>query len=393
MPFQNIASTSASTDCFSPSAQNTALPFEDLDYLLALQKDGNDNFHLLGDAWKGDLLELKHHMVVGILGSDGGQQWHIAYSHFSGSGCLVLPCKLTALPGGHTFLELSEEISKPHVVATSSLDTPAVLYKWRSWAWEVQHVPALRGATPGLRAFVESGPKAAKAIASEVGRWTFSKIHLAAFCTAFGVVLPAAASLFDSVLALITKCLPDLDEDALMASVRRRLGNERNQLSFAEKMFKIDEAVEFLDQYDRKLVTDEKKSARAKESAHNEMKRQFGERVKHNRERQAAAAAKAAPKPKAGAKANAKAAPKPMFVFSISHAQAKARILAGCSIWRGLTRQQRWGHCPPNRRFSISWDSEGGERQAMIACIRRLWREHLDLNALGNEACPWADLL
>eukprot|EP00969_Alexandrium_andersonii_P207795 9179152-Alexandrium_andersonii.AAC.1 len=63
LDFRKVASTSPAPPWFSPSAQNTTLPFADLEYLLALGKAGNDNFDLLGKAWVGDLMQLKHHIA------------------------------------------------------------------------------------------------------------------------------------------------------------------------------------------------------------------------------------------------------------------------------------------------------------------------------------------
>ena len=107
-----------------------------------------------------------------------------------------------------------------------------------------------------------------------------------------------------------------------------------------------------MDTHDRKLVKSEQSATRAKETSYNEFRNAYEKKATESRERRAAAA-------KGKAKAKPKAKPKPKFDFSISHAQTAKHIPRGCSIWRGLTREQWWGHCPPNPRNVTSWKDEG----------------------------------
>jgi len=243
---------------------------------------------------------------------------------------------------------------------------------------------------PGIRPFGVAAPANIKVVASKAGWWTMSKTVLAKYCKELGAAPDDAASLFSTLLALIGTCMPLAGDDAVMGYIRTRLGNEQDQLSYADELFEIDEAVGFLDQHDKKLVTQEKNSVRIKESSYNDLRKSFTERAQALREQAAGAVLV---RGKAKKKKESAADARPPFNFSISHREAKRHIPPGCSIWRGFT-QHRWcGHCPPNKRISNPFGAGADEGEAMFSCIRRLWVEHLELHGLDKSACPYAGLL
>lgn len=389
LPFQRIVGTSSATEWFSPSASNTPVPFADMAFLADIERGSEPNFELIAKAWHGEILELKHKLAVHLRRPDGSSLWALALAHFSGSACLVLPCARIDMPSGLSYFDITLPLGEPLLVAVTDWSFDACSLRWRSWAWQCKHCPELRRSAPAIRPFVEGAVANIKVVASKAGWWSCSRTTLVAYSKQLGLVVPDAGTLFSVLLSLVQHCIPGMSDDEVLSVVRKRLGFERGEISYADELFEIQEAVEFLDVGDRKLVAAEKASTRIKESSFNELKAAFTEKVKEVRERQQVAARAARP---SGGRA-ARKAPQRKFNFSISHAEAKAHIPDGCSIWRGLTRRQWCGHCEPNPRVSFNWDREGGERAAMIACIRRLWVEHVALTGQGPEACPWADLL
>ena len=95
-------------------------------------------------------------------------------------------------------------------------------------------------------------------------------------------------------------------------------------------------------------------------------------------------------KVKAG-KAKAKAPANRRLPCSISHDEAKQWIPPDCSIWRGLTRGEWHGHCPPYRRTSAPW-IRYGQDGAMRVVIKTLWVQYLDKHGLSASDCPIDDL-
>lgn len=393
LPFEQAASPTQGTEWFSPNAANTTLPFADCEFLRCI----GDAHHLLSKAWLGEVVDIKHKVML-ALPSPGGPQWCLGLAHFSGSGCLVWPARRVDLPSGETFFELVQNLLEPRIVAITDLNFDACLIEWKSWAWQVKRVPSIKeGFQPALRAFAQGAIADIKQVASAAGWWTMSRTTLVRFCKELGVRVDDGATLFGVLLNLVEHCRPDIGEEEHLALVRTRLGHERAQLTYADELFEIQEAVEFLDTHDKKLVSAEKAATRHKECSYNDLRAALNERVKQVRDRAAAkakAVANAAPQGAGRRRAHAKSAPaRPRFNFSISHAEAAEHLPQGASIWRARTRMRWCGHCPPNRRISFGWAASGGEREAMIACIRRLWQQHLELTGQDASACPYSDLL
>ena len=181
---------------------------------------------------------------------------------------------------------------------------------------------------------------------------------------------------------MLERCLGDCSEDELLAIMRARLGNQAMDLQWSDELYELDEAVEFLEKDDRKLVDEETKKLNNRKAAFDELKETFTSKAKDIGARKAAGAAAAAPA--AGIARTVK------FEFTISHREAARYLPAGASIWRSLADRRWRGHCPPNRRCSSRWGQPvagRSEREALRECLRMLWSQHIALHGLGQDSC------
>ena len=113
--------------------------------------------------------------------------------------------------------------------------------------------------------------------------------------------------------------------------------------------------------------------------------------------KKAAAAAVEPPKKKAkGADvggAGAAVAAAPAMPSTISQATAKQFLPDGASVWRGVSRCEWCGHCPPHKRIHAKW-SQYGEEGAMLNVLKRLRLQHCESRGLQfGDACPFKDSL
>lgn len=79
LPFQDVVSTTQQTQWFSPSAQNTVLPFVDLETIAGVAGDDPAAFEVLMDLWVGQVCDLKHRLAFCLAASPGeAPLWYLA---------------------------------------------------------------------------------------------------------------------------------------------------------------------------------------------------------------------------------------------------------------------------------------------------------------------------
>ena len=102
--------------------------------------------------------------------------------------------------------------------------------------------------------------------------------------------------------------------------------------------------------------------------------------------------AKAQPKQKASAKPPARAAtalrPDPGQTYTQDDAKAFLPVAKGCTITTDVNLHMRWKVYYPRTRspFSMSCASGSSQNEALLACLRWVWEQHV---AHGGSACPW----
>lgn len=71
----------------------------------------------------------------------------------------------------------------------------------------------------------------------------------------------------------------------------------------------------------------------------------------------------------------------------------KRLLPPGAFVWKGRTRQEWWGHCPPHKRICNRWVSPRAERAAMFSTVRTLWEHHAATEKKKvAKLCPWPEL-
>ena len=139
-------------------------------------------------------------------------------------------------------------------------------------------------------------------------------------------------------------------------------------------------AVELVDAYDTRKLTEEQRSAALAKDARVGVGDAFAKKQRGMR------LAKAKGKAKAKAKA---AAAKPRLPAHIEQTEARRWIPEGSSTWRALPRGAWCAHVPPRRRISEPWAVHGCEQLALKTMFVRMWAQHLELVGDGPSDCPF----
>ena len=69
-------------------------------------------------------------------------------------------------------------------------------------------------------------------------------------------------------------------------------------------------------------------------------------------------------------------------------AKVKDYLPDGATCWRGNVRGEWWGHQPPFSRVVKKLDDyDGGERDAIIAMLQRIWKQHCWIHNTTIDTC------
>lgn len=286
-PFQKIASTKASPDWFSPSVAKLCCPAADLQLL----RDSADNgdLHVAEGAWQGAMVASKHMVLVrqrrvGNDEVDGrpdlSGEWFFGLLHFHSSCAAGWPCRLERVPGCER---------THHVVFDASARRPALLSVFdhrgweacvvtpRSWAWQWQNFPGMRGKGSALRLFLKQGPDSLLRIAASQAFWSLPRSWLSTLASHEGWDTGIGDSEFNMLFGCVQNALACSDDEAL-ATVSKRLGANDLDSSFAAAVMEIDAAIDVLDRNDHQKVSSKQKDVAQHESARKAFVDDFGEK-------------------------------------------------------------------------------------------------------------------
>ena len=391
LKFESVVSTKRSPEHFSPSANNDCVPCADLSMLRGAHRRGN--LKLVRRAWIGALAHIKHRLIL-CFHDAAEPSLYLAGYHFSESAVLCWPLKRVLVPGGYNayyfeLLACSEPVLRPifeHYHGKALREVEGYTYKWCSWAWQYYEYPLARDRwEPCTRMFLEEGPLPLLTIAARKAFWSMPKVSLVPYCQDLGVALGSGASLFACVYELVKHIIGGT-EGEILDIVHQRLVRYDAEGAYSDALLQCDAAIQMLDIHDHQTLYDEQKTARSLQTD----REIYAEDYRKQR------MTLHPPKGKAKAKAKGRGKGKPLSIAmpppsTIPHADAKKYIPPTSSIWRGVVRGQWCGHCPPYARISEPW-RRASEANALLVVVRKLWRQYLEINALGIESC-WVENL
>lgn len=184
--------------------------------------------------------------------------------------------------------------------------------------------------------------------------------------------------------------LPWCTDSKVSHALQSRLRDMDFQSSVgAEGLLEIDDAWDMMDRDDEKELRREQKDLKGAKAEYEGFVQSFAKRQRDLREKAVTTLEKKRGKP------FAKAAPKrlPMPNSVVSQKDASGLLPPGASIWR-IASNNGWAvHCPPMRRYSVSALKARGECEAMLNCLRVVWRTYLTMQGLPADHCPIDGLL
>ena len=222
------------------------------------------------------------------------------------------------------------------------------------------------------------GPMPLLHVAAHCAFWKLPRTFVLDCGKQVGAVVPAGASLCQTLVVVVMKILGKSESQALDI-ISQRLAVNDDSASFVQSLLEVDEAAEVLDKQDHELLSNEQKAARTAldEAA------AFSSDFVNSRQRLAAE----------GPKKKTKIAHRPL-PDRIEQHEARQYVPPGASIWRGNTLdRETWnGHMAPRKRIFEKL-SDHGDAGAMRLILKRLWLQYLELNGLPASECPWTNLL
>lgn len=382
MSFDSMVSTSQTSPWFSPQACNLNAPTADLVMWRYCSVVGS--FAIVGKAWVGALVDVRHRVALRFELEDGTLDYYIGGFHFKDSCVLLWPCSHTSLDGTSSFyfdITATRGRREPVLKLIYSLsDTKvrAAVYSWRSWAWQ-KHAGAATSVKPGLRALRQTEWMPLVTIAAKSAFWLLGKCILQDFAKELGVELPRGSTLAGVLYAMVKGVLGHSASDAAILDIlHQRLAVLEWNTSDEQVLLSIGEALEVLDPIDHPKVTQEQAHARAIQEEVWQFKSEYLELARQKQ---------------GDRKARRKQKPLPKLGVGPSTRDLKPLLPPGASIWRGEGKGGSWnGHYPPYRRVSARWAAVG-EEQARTSVLARLWRQHLTKHALSGDHCPFEGLV
>ena len=180
-------------------------------------------------------------------------------------------------------------------------------------------------------------------------------------------------------LQTVVQGITNLAEDDVMDVLALRLGIDDSSSSFVESLLEVDEAVDLLEKGDVDLLRAEQKGA----CTRLEGREVFAKEYKEAKQAQRAQKASGYRRSKKPARSD--------VPFTILHSEAREFLPPKSSIWRGLTRNSWHGHREGRKRVSASW-ALWGESGAMRQVLKLLWGQHLEMEGMEVEDCPFTGL-
>ena len=170
--------------------------------------------------------------------------------------------------------------------------------------------------------------------------------------------------------------LDHLPPAEILGILRRRLAKARDSSAITQSLLALDEGLDLIDKKESEEIKKMQKQMRDKADEHDGFRGSF--RENHKGVKEDAKKRRLSGKTPAG---------KRLPDGDISQKSAKTYLPPLSSIWRDRIRGGWCGHRQGVRRCRFTWASCGGEREALIECLRHLWSDHLELACQDESMC------
>lgn len=260
--------------------------------------------------------------------------------------------------------------------------------RWWAPVNQWQELPGCKATLPvAVRAF-RSGPwQGLHEVAAHCAFWQLGRSTLEDICGILGIDVVAGTDLVGLLWTMIQR-VTGLPDQGVLEILHQRLANLDISNSYAPEVLCLDEALDVLEESDKRVALEEQRSVPSKVEAHKSFKRSYFAKAKVVRQ----SAAKAEGRPRKRAKK------KQLFretfedSFDISQKDAKKFLPPEhASVWRSVTGRQGWnGHFRGLARISCAFgDGATSCRGALANVLVRLWDAYLTKNGLEWDSCPF----
>lgn len=388
LPLGKIVDNRPTTTWVSPNASNICLKDADLE-LVRYAKNAQD-WTIIDRAWQGILLQAKHRIVFRRAGEP--EQWFFAGHAWRDSAVVAFPAVSMQLEGSNeTYYERGTALQNPvFFVVADIADIEAVSVSFRSLAWQFAQSAEASKLQPKVRAFAVAGrrPEPLLKVAAREALWSVDKASLMLFARYSGFAVSAGSSLFDTVFDLCKAQLPELDDDAILRSVCRRVSLMQSRQQWSGELAQADEAMEVLDRQGEKAMA----SAKSQQADLVKETEVFvkDDSAKANTVRGSAKSLAKKSKAALGSATYPRRLPT-WPEHNIDMKSARGLLPTGATLWRDIRYGNFQAHYPPFPRVSRSWNKYG-EKGALTLVLEDVWDSFLFEHALPRNACPVKDL-
>ena len=375
LPFKEVA-TPGPPKWYSPTGNNFCAHIADLN-LLAAARDAGD-FNKVETSWVADLFDVGHRLLVKVPRPEG-PQWYHAWYRFDHSGALAWPVRLVT-EGNMTYFEYEKGAAQPSLLPIMSLtDITGMCFRWRSWPWQLRHMPGNPARKPAIRGLCDGPEESLLKVAARAAFWGLSKSQVQRFGGLVGCDTPSSMS-FPNVLHLVISKVLGLSgaggNQSAADIISQRLADREQSCEFADTLIGADETYDVMSKPDVDKLQEERKAC----ASLLHTKAIFKDEYMRWR-------SSVLPKVKKPISKKARY----LLPSTIPQRKARKHIPDDCHIWRGVVRSEWCGHCRGHRRVQASW-LKYGERNALIVVLRMLWDQHLTKHGKQRDQCPINDL-
>lgn len=338
------------------------------------------------NLWLGPVFNFSQHFVCRHCYPSGPSEWAFPVRWVEGSSSILWPAVRHDTIEGHTFF-----LPRTDDVCLAKLFVPLLeLDRWEAWEFEWQS-PARQAFEFGgalakaqlphsIRAVCVGGPTSLKKVIVGNGFWDLPLSFIVEFAAYLAIPLTDRND-EPGVLDAVCRRVLDCDDAQMLAIFERRLGamtRGEGDAMVHNELLQSDEVQVVLDKAD-------KKSLQSHNEGHEKVSatRAFAGVIRARRDRVQATQAQAQPGKQ---KARAKSAPAPSArripEGPLTQSEAKLMLPHGSFIWRSTASNAWCSRHPPLKQISRAWLAYG-HREAAVACIREMLRQH---RALGFQS-------
>ena len=391
LPLQNIEGPTSPPAWWSPKPDNFCTPHADLAVLRECHS--RDDMGDVGRAWMGGLLASGwHHLCVRYKFHNEDVAWYVPLHHLPGSAVLAWPVTLHSCAplGGKLLVEFADNISSPSVLPIVQLSDCLSF----SWQWRSPEGQRRAGIEPGwllgkkgLLAVQSSEQDGVMRTAARKAWYDLDAAYIQKVCgaTGYALGLPAAASLFEVILAA-TKRVLAVDDDEALEICWTRIVRIRARRTHSKQLLQVDEAMDVIEPNDAKdIKQQQEKSEKQKIDT-----KLFSQEYRLKR--------RAVPNKRlGGTKANPKGKVKchsklPANFSELLHKDVRPFSPPDANVWKSNSTGAWIGRLHPAGCTSRSWDKYtdvGALRLVLVS----LWQQWCDRSGLQYSECPLQGLL